>query len=191
MDKPIVLEDEKAILLNHNYDGIHELDNPLPKWWLIIFYSTMIFAVFYYGYYEFGGGPSLKQELESDLAAIQAMAPPPGTGPSAALNFDGADKDPALLASGKAVFVGKCAACHGDNGQGLVGPNLTDHFWIHGAGTMADIAKVVQEGVAEKGMPPWGPVLSQDELKSVTVFVASLIGTNPANPKAPQGNEIK
>ena len=72
----IILDDEKAILLDHNYDGIEELDNPLPKWWQIIFYGTIIFSVFYVGYYEYGSGPSSQQELEADLAADKALEPP-------------------------------------------------------------------------------------------------------------------
>lgn len=185
-EKNIVLDDEKAILLNHNYDGIEELDNPLPNWWLIIFYGTIIFSVFYYGYYEMFGGPSHRKQLDADLAEIHALAP----APVAMVFSDDDSKNPQLVANGKVVFDGKCAACHRADGGGLVGPNLTDKAWIHGDGHAEAIAKVVAEGVADKGMPPWAALLSNDEMKGVVAFVVSLKGTQPPNPKEPQGTEV-
>lgn len=187
----IILDDEKAILLDHNYDGIEELDNPLPKWWQIIFYGTIIFSVFYVGYYEYGSGPSSQQELETDLAAVRALAPPaPQGADDIVAKIDGLKGDATAMVAGKAVYDGKCLACHGDKGQGLVGPNLTDKFWIHGDGKAAAVAKVVTEGVADKGMPPWGPVLTPDELAQVSAYVISMRGTNAPGGKEPQGAEV-
>ncbi len=191
-NKPnIILEDEKAILLNHNYDGIEELDNPLPKWWQIIFYGTIVFSVFYVGYYQYGGGPSSQQELAADLAAVKALAPaaPQGAADIVA-RIDGLKGDAVAMTAGKAVYDGKCLACHADRGQGIVGPNLTDKFWIHGDGKAAAIAKVIAEGVADKGMPPWGAVLSPDELAQVSAYIISLRGTNVPGGKEPQGSEV-
>jgi cytochrome c oxidase cbb3-type subunit 3 len=85
------------------------------------------------------------------------------------------------------VFVKNCAACHGDHGQGLIGPNLTDDNWLHGQGVPADIVKTISEGVAEKGMPPWGPVLKPEEIVGATAYIRSLHGSNPAGAKEPQG----
>lgn len=187
----VILDDEKAILLDHNYDGIEELDNPLPKWWQLIFYGTVIFSVFYVGYYEYGGGPTLKQELEADLASVSALAAAsaPQGGTDLTAQIEALKGNTTALAAGKAVYDGKCLACHADKGQGLVGPNLTDKFWIHGDGKAAAVAKVVAEGVADKGMPPWGPVLTADDLVHVSAYVISLRGTNVPG-KEPQGSEV-
>ena len=94
--------------------------------------------------------------------------------------------DQAAVASGKQVFVQNCAACHRADGGGLIGPNLTDDAWIHG-GTLVDMHKTITEGVLAKGMPAWGKVLKPDQVNAVTVYVATLRGTNPANPKPPEG----
>ena len=183
-----VLKGEEGLLLDHDYDGIHELDHMLPRWWVWIFVGTVIFAVWYVGYYMSGHGPSPREELEASLAKIDAMKPaaaPSSGGDEAALLA--ALTDPAKRKSGQEVYMGKCLACHGDKGQGLIGPNLTDDYWIHGAGTPQDIAKVISEGVADKGMPPWGPILTPDELRDAVAFIHSIHGSNPAGAKPPQG----
>ena len=181
---------EESLLMDHNYDGIQELDHVLPRWWLGIFYATIVFAAWYAGYYLSGHGPTPQQELVVAMKQIEAMKPPeavPAAGDGAALLA--AFKDPLKLKHGSEVFAGKCVACHGDKGQGVVGPNLTDDFWLHGTGTLKDIAAVVTSGVPEKGMPPWGPVLAADELRDVVAFVHSLHGSNPPGAKAPQGEK--
>lgn len=171
----LILEDEKAILLSHNYDGIQELDNPLPKWWQVTFYATIIFSVFYIGYYEFGSGPSLLQELESDLAVIEAKRPK-DVGAQLLAAVKASSADATLIAAGQVAFAGKCASCHADQAQGLIGPNLTDHHWIHGDGSAEEIYKVIAEGVADKGMPPWAAVIPDDEMKSLMVYLLSIRG---------------
>ena len=179
--------------LDHAYDGIQEYDNPLPGWWLATFYITIVFAVLYIGYYHVGSGPGPHEELASDLAEIKAQAsantpkePPLTEEAMMAVYADAGRRD-----SGKKVFVEKCASCHAVDGGGLIGPNLTDNFWIHGKGTMVDVASVVSEGVLDKGMPPWKTMLKKDEIQNVVAYVHSLKGTKPANPKAAQGNEVK
>lgn len=183
-----IFKDEEGLLLNHNYDGIQELDHPLPKWWLTIFYVTIAFSVVYVGYYMVGSGPSLKEEF---LSAWQKIEEQKGqASPDTGLNDDiilASFKDPEKRQLGSKVYTEKCAACHGQNGEGLIGPNLTDDAWLHGDGMPASIAKVIRDGVAEKGMPPWGPVLTSDELVNVTAFVRGMHGTKPANAKEPQG----
>jgi cytochrome c oxidase cbb3-type subunit 3 len=100
-------------------------------------------------------------------------------------------KDPEALKQGKESFSTKCAACHAADGGGLVGPNLTDHFWINGKGELNDIYKVVRNGVLDKGMPAWGALMSDSELNSVVAYVKTLEGTKPITAKSPQGEEVK
>lgn len=183
----VILSDEKALLLDHNYDGIQELDHPLPSWWLAILYITIVFSVVYMAYYMTGWGPTLTEEMNQQLAEIEAKKPAAPEGGMASDVLLAAIQDPSKIAAGKGVYDGKCAACHGDKGQGLIGPNLTDDHWIHGTGSPADVAKVISEGVPDKGMPPWGPVITPDELVEVTAFIRSIHGSNPPNPKEPQG----
>lgn len=187
-----IFKDEEALLLNHDYDGIQELDHPLPFWWLAIFWLTIAFSAVYVGYYMTGVGPTLNEELVAELKEIEAKKPqqPANAGGSdeailASLN------DPTKLANGKEVYIGKCAACHGQAGEGLIGPNLADDAWIHGDGTLAGIQNIISVGVAEKGMPPWNSVLTPDELVNVTAFVRSLHGTNPPNAKEAQGSPME
>lgn len=190
-DLNVILDDERSILLDHNYDGIEELDHPLPSWWQGAFYLTIIFGVIYFVYFSLAGGPTQDQELQKDLEQIAKLAPAPSAAGDVEAKIVAALKDADVLAKGRTAFIGKCVACHGDAGQGIIGPNLADNHWIHGDGTPGAILKVVTDGVAEKGMPPWGPVLSADEMVQVVVYVASLRGTNPAGAKAPEGNEFK
>jgi cytochrome c oxidase cbb3-type subunit III len=180
-------------LLNHEYDGIRELDNPLPGWWLATFYATIVFAVLYVGYYHFGPGLSLKDELANDMAKLeerQRLAKKASPGPDEATLL-AIVSDPAQMAIGKAEYIGKCASCHGILGEGSIGPNLTDKFWIHGDGSLVAIHQLVEEGVAEKGMPPWKAMLKPAELNAVVAFAHSLKGANPPNAKPPQGVEVK
>lgn len=188
-EKNLILKDEEKLVLDHNYDGIQELDHPLPGWWLAIFYISIAFSAVYVAYYMTGIGPTLRDEMNATLQEFEAKKPQMPAASSApnddALLAMVADK--ARVQSGAEVFAGKCAACHGAQGQGQIGPNLTDDFWIHGGGGPSDIMKVVRDGVADKGMPPWGPVLKDDEMINVMLFIRSIHGTNPPNAKEPQG----
>lgn len=186
-DKVEVFEDEKDLLLDHDYDGIQELDHPLPRWWLATFYITIVFSVFYVGYYMTGIGPTLGEELAVALAEIEAKRPAAPEGGIGDDIIQASLADPNKLKNGEGVYIGKCAACHGDKGQGLIGPNLTDTYWMHGKGTSQDIAKAIADGIPEKGMPPWGAILTPDELVNVTAFIHSIKGTNPPGAKEPQG----
>lgn len=184
------MSDIKDKLTDHEYDGIKEYDNPLPRWWLLTFYMTIVFAVIYYGYFEMGSGNSIAKEYEIAKAELDKAAP--AAAPAMDANaLAEKTKNPAVIAAGKEVFAAKCAACHAPDGGGLVGPNLTDNYWIHGDGSATAVSKVIREGVPEKGMLAWQTLLKEDELVAVTAFVVSLKGSKPANPKAPQGNEIK
>ncbi|MGZ3696760.1 MAG: cbb3-type cytochrome c oxidase N-terminal domain-containing protein [Bdellovibrionota bacterium] len=174
------------------HDGIEELDNQLPKWWLYLFYLTIVFAAGYFAYYSLGSGPTLRQEYErvrneEELASLAK---------SASVKVASEEELRALLKSservhaGQGIFQARCVACHGSAGQGGIGPNLPDDYWLHG-GKMTEIVHTVTQGVADKGMPPWGPLLSQDEVHSLAAFIKSIRGTHPPNPKAPQGELYK
>ncbi|MCB0360232.1 MAG: c-type cytochrome [Bdellovibrionales bacterium] len=187
---------EKDELLEHEHDGIREYDNDLPRWWLAIFWLSGIFAVLYVGWLHFGPGLYQDEALARDMKALEEYRTEyakknAGTaggevGESQLLAFA---KNSDRLLTGQNVFVKNCAACHGENGQGIVGPNLTDNYWIHG-GTITDIKRIVENGVLEKGMLSWKDQLPPDELNSVVAYVWSLHGTNPPNPKAPEGQEV-
>lgn len=177
-------------LTDHDYDGIEEYDNPLPNWWLWTFLLTIIFAFIYFIHYQFGGGVTLKQELEVAMQKIEKSAAqhaPAATETETQLTD--AMKDPKLIEMGAQAYVGKCASCHGPQLGGLIGPNLTDKFWIHGA-TRMEIVTVIRKGVADKGMPPWESLLSKDEVYGLTAYILSKAGSNPPNPKEPQGVEV-
>ncbi len=151
------------------------------------FWGAIIFGAIYWVYYTFGGGPTLTDELKV------AMSELPKVSDSLFVDADLEKKsnEPGALEKGKAVFAGKCAACHGVDGQGVIGPNLTDNFWINGGGTRSGIATTISKGVLDKGMPAWAGQISDEELIQVASFVYSIKGTNPANPKAPQGVEVQ
>lgn len=180
-------QDNQDNLLNHNYDGIQEYDNALPNWWLVTFFGTIIFAFIYFIHYTYGGGDTQAQELAQDLANLPKTAEKIWS----ESDLENKMKGPEVLNAGAAVFKSKCSSCHGTEGQGVVGPNLTDRFWIHGRGQRADIIQVVTKGVLDKGMPAWDGLISDDEVVAVTAYVYSLKGKTPANPKAPQGEEVK
>jgi cytochrome c oxidase cbb3-type subunit III len=182
----------EAQLLDHEYDGIRELDNMLPRWWVWLLYGTIVFAAGYSVYYLSGFGPTPQQELAVSLKQIEALKPSPeASGAAATAAIVAVLGNPKNIHEGQEVFKARCVACHGDNAQGVIGPNLTDDFWINGQGRIQDIAQVVANGVPEKGMPPWGPILSDHEARDVVVYIRSLHATNPANAKAPQGDKYE
>jgi cytochrome c oxidase cbb3-type subunit 3 len=176
-------------LLDHEYDGIHEYDNPMPRWWLATLWGTVIFAVLYAlnvipG---LGSGPGRIVEYEAAVAAgdsVRAAHNPVATIDEAGLLA--AARDPAKLAAGRETFATTCSPCHAADGGGNIGPNLTDAYWIHGGKPM-DILHTVDAGVLDKGMPAWGQSLNPEQVIAVAAYVTTLRGTTPAAPKAPQG----
>lgn len=173
-------------LIEHNYDGIQEYDNPLPRWWVYLFYATIIYSVLYLlNVPGIGIGKGRLSDYESDVAAWRAAHPQeaPGASPEQLMALA---SDPSVLESGKQVYATNCASCHRADGGGMIGPNLTDDAWIHG-GALPEIHKTIVEGVLAKGMPNWGKLLKPGQISAVTVYVASLKGTHPANAKAPEG----
>lgn len=183
---------QKHVKDGHVYDGIEEEDNPLPTWWLWSFLLTVIFAFMYYMHYELSKtGPSLADEFSQAMQELEkhkASAPRPTESEESLLAAMQADSAVTL---GKAAFDAKCAACHGNNLQGLIGPNLTDNYWIHGKGSRMDILNIVRVGVPAKGMPPWEAMLSRDEQYGIVAYIVSKIGSNPAGAKAPEGEKTQ
>ena len=187
------IEKVKDELLDHDFDGIQELDNELPPWWLMLFYITIIWSVVYLLYYHvLGIGPSSAEEYQQEMARAEQLygKQQQGGGATAAVMDEDLKPltDQAALAAGKAIYTKNCVACHGPNGEGGIGPNLTDEYWIHG-GSFKDIVHTITVGVPQKGMVPWGPVLKKDEIIQVASYVWSLYGTNPPNAKAPEGEK--
>jgi cytochrome c oxidase cbb3-type subunit 3 len=183
--------EEAQILEGHSYDGIDELDNALPRWWINSFYLTILFAAAYFSYYTLGDGPTLLREHDHTMKAyeISQLIQKGSVSIASEDELKAFLKEAPRIDAGREIFKNRCLACHGAQGQGGIGPNLTDDYWIHG-GKMTDILTVVTNGVLDKGMPPWGAILKQDELYSVVTFVKSLRGSNPAGAKAPQGTLV-
>jgi cytochrome c oxidase cbb3-type subunit III len=186
--KPVA--EEKDILLDHNYDGIKELDNHLPPWWKWLLYGSIVWAAIYmFVYHVSGTFPLMAEEYQVEVMDAEAQkAKLLATNPPLAIDESTLvyEKDEAIIQSGKRVYVTNCASCHLAEGQGSIGPNLTDEYWLHG-GSVKDVYNVIRDGVQEKGMIPWGPVLSPEQIRDVTFYIMSIRGTNPPNPKAPQG----
>lgn len=178
--------DNDSHLIDHNYDGIQEYDNPLPRWWVYLFYATIVFAVLYaLNVPGIGIGKGRLANYQAEVAAWKAAHPEP-TGGATPEQLTALASDQTALGAGKQVFATNCIPCHRADGGGNIGPNLTDTFWIHG-GTLPEIYKTITDGVLAKGMPNWGKLLKPDQVTAVAVYVASLKGTNPPNPKAPEG----
>ena len=177
---------EKDRLLDHSYDGIQEYDNPMPRWWLLTFAATIVFSVIYVlNIGPVGSGKGRIANYEAEMAKFASSSPSGASGPSAE-RLLAVRNDAHEVEEGKTIFTKNCAACHRLDAGGLIGPNLTDDYWLHG-GAMTEVYKTVADGVLEKGMPPWGKTLKPKQLEEVVAYVASLRGSNPPNPKAPQG----
>ena len=181
-----ITEEDKTYLLDHDYDGIKECNYPLPFWWVGIFWATIIFSIPYVIYYHMAGGPTLLEEFKQEMKIVKLLRGE-GAAKSAAAGFDMTAYNSADLAAGKTKYTQVCAACHGQNGEGSIGPNFGDSSWLYG-NTPEDILKTIKKGTA-KGMPPYGNMLKPAELMAVTKYVKSFEGTNPPNGKAPQGKK--
>lgn len=173
---------------NHDFDGIQEYDNDLPPWWKYMFYVTIVFAVGYMLHYHvFRTGALQIEEYEMEMQQAALIAAQNVEDPNAVTDFE-VLTDGAALESGKAIYLQNCAACHGQAGEGTVGPNLTDEYWLHG-GDVNDIFKTVKFGVPSKGMVPWQGKLTKDQMLEVSSYILSLQGTNPPNGKEAQGEK--
>lgn len=187
------MSDDDKIIKGHDYDGIQELNNPLPGWWLATFYITIIFSIGYYAYYTFLGGPTSDEELARSMSVIQEEREAAKVTQEVKSEeyFIALLDDQEVLAAGKAEYTAKCLACHGDKGQGLIGPNMTDEYWIQGDGSVSSMLEIAKIGVPDKGMPPWEGVIPEDTLEAVVVYIYSLYGTNPPGARPPQGEQVE
>lgn len=186
-NKAVAIEKEQDIVLDHDYDGIHELDNDLPPWWKYGFYLTIIVAIVYIYYYHFGNGPTQFDELAMELKEGEEQK-----AKYLALSANNIDEnsvtmaDATGIAEGQKLFEMNCAACHAKDGGGGVGPNLTDVYWLHG-GSLSDVFKSIKYGWADKGMKSWKDDFSPKQMADLASFIESLKGTTPAAPKEKQG----
>ncbi len=191
MTEPSTTKRERDALLDHDYDGIKEYDNPLPGWWVWLFWATIVFSIGYFAFYELGPGPTIIAQYDEEVrvAAQQEAAKRGAAGVVTEAALKALQGDKPLMAKAQTAFVARCAACHGAQGQGLIGPNLTDEYWIHG-GKLTEILNTITNGVPDKGMVPWKGTLDPAELRMMAAYVGTLQGTNPPNAKPPQGTKL-
>ena len=179
------------IIEGYEYDGITELDNPCPDWLMYIFYFTAFLAVFFLGYHF--GSSSKNEILQSYIGKLQNVqlqpveeAPEVSESELVALL-----EEPAELASGEEIFKDKCALCHGEFGEGLIGPNLTDNYWLHGQGNISDIVNTIRSGVPDKGMVAWKDRIPEKNILQIAAYIKSLKGTQAEGAKEPDGKLIE
>lgn len=186
-----VEENEKHLLLDHSYDGIQELNHPLPSWWQFTFYGAIVFSTIYFVYYQFMGGPSLRDEFNKDYAII-VSSQAEFKKKEGIFNPDLYVKHstPAEIKKGEEVYNNNCVACHLEKGRGDIGPNLSDEYWLWAKGTPETIYPVVFNGVPENGMPVWSEAISIEEIYQVVAYVQTLHNSHQPEGKAPQGNKV-
>ncbi|MEM9258797.1 MAG: c-type cytochrome [Bacteroidota bacterium] len=189
----VPMDKEPDIMLDHDYDGVRELDNNLPPWWKGVMYLSMIFAPIYIYFNHFSDYAQSSQEAyaiemqeaEEDIKAFLATQENTVDETNVVLL-----EEAEAIAKGETIFATKCAVCHGKLGEGGIGPNLTDEYWIHGGG-IADVFRTVKNGVPEKGMIPWKNELRPRDIQEVSSYILTLVGTNPPNAKEPQGEPFQ
>lgn len=190
-DKKLVDEVLGENLLDHNYDGIMELDNDLPPWWLYMFYGTIIASVIYvvafFGLGKFNQFEEMSEEYA--VAEVQIAKFKAANGPGIDETSVVLAADAAKIEDGKAIYTKNCVACHAANGGGGVGPNFTDDAWIYGS-SINDVFKIIKYGVPEKGMIPWESQLNPEQMQNVASFILTEFkGKNVEGGKAPQGDK--
>jgi cytochrome c oxidase cbb3-type subunit III len=187
----VPVSQEKDIDLGHDYDGIRELDNKLPPWWLWMFYISIIFSIIYWILFHVtASAPNIHQEYEQDMETAKASV-----AAYMAKQADQVDENTVVLLTdaqdvelGKSIFTTSCVPCHGASGEGnSIGPNLTDEYWLHGGG-IKNVFNTIKYGVIEKGMQSWKDNLRPTDMQRVASYILSLQGTNPPGAKDPQGD---
>ena len=194
LNKSVPQEREADVLLDHNYDGIRELDNHLPPWWTALFYISIVGGIVYmFVYHVFETAPLPDELYRKEVAAAEALRQQrlaleqeaTGVIDESTVVFD---STASALENGAKVYLSNCASCHREDGGGNIGPNLTDNAWIHG-GSMQEIFATIKNGVPAKGMISWEPLLSPLQMKDVSSYIISIGGTDPPAAKAPEGTE--
>lgn len=183
------------LIQGHRYDGIKEYDNPMPGWWVWLFWGSIAFGIFYYAGIYFDLIDSYEEDLaqgQAELAAIrEAYAADNPTFEADEVTLAAVIDDADMAAAGAVHYTTYCAACHGDQGQGLIGPNLTDAYWVHG-GEPIDVFDVLTNGVVDMGMAAWNNVLSPEERAELVAYIYhDLQGTDPPGAKAPEGELVE
>lgn len=187
--KPI--SEEKNIVLKHKYDGIEELNNPIPGWFNFLFYGTIIFSVIYLFIYEVSGiGGRQRDEYVQEVRAaeLEQLANLKKLGATIDENTVVINQATEVLENGALMYNANCKSCHGEFGEGTVGPNLTDEYWIHG-GSVNDIFRTIKYGVVDKGMVAWGKNMSPKTISDISNYIVSLRNSNPAGAKEAQGEK--
>jgi len=186
--EPTQNQPTQELLSDHEYDGIQEFDNPMPRWWVWIFWGTFYFAICYFLWFNvyFKGTP-VTEEYAADMRTFREEQAKKDLGENVTEEaLEKLSKNAAVMADAEAIFKKRCVQCHGPQGQGLIGPNLTDDYWIHGKATLMDIYGVVNGGVPSKGMPEWGKQLPRVEVAKAAAYVGTLRGKHIPG-KAPEG----
>lgn len=188
--KPI--SKEKTLALPEKYDGITELDNPIPAWFNALFGITIVFAVGYMGIYHVWKTAELQdQEYVAEVAYAEVKKADYLKQIASLIDENNVKqiKDKKALLEGEKIFATNCVSCHGKKAEGGTGPNLTDEYWLHG-GNINQVFKTIKKGVASKGMIPWEKKLNPLQIQNLASYILTLQGTNPPNPKEPQGEKI-
>ena len=180
-EEMILLEGDEEMLLDHNYDGIQEFDNPTPAWWHIIFWLSIVFSAFYVGWFHWGLGDSVIEQYDDEVtayyetlfAAVGDLEPDEPT----ILRVMHDPEMANFLPVAESVFIAKCAACHGSLGQGGTGPNMTDDRFLN-VKELTDIADVIRNGARNGAMPAWEGRLHPNQITLLSGYVAKLRGTN-------------
>lgn len=191
LTRSVPVEQEADVMLDHNYDGIRELDNRLPPWWIWGFYVTIAFSVVYLLSFHVAGTAKLSlAEYQEEMDNAKKEREERMKNSAENITFENVTflKDAGVLASGKQTYEKLCVTCHGNAGQGNVGPNLTDDFWINGGG-IKNVFHVINEGVPAKGMISWKSQLTPKQIQQVASYILTLHGTNPEGAKEPQGEK--
>lgn len=189
LTKSVPVEREEEVMTAHEYDGIRELDNVLPPWWIAMFYASIVFAFAYLLHYHvFETGDLQIAELNQTLAEADAEVAAYMAANKAQIDETNVTivTDAARLSNGEEIYMANCVACHGAQGEGGVGPNFADNYWMHG-GSINDVFSVIKYGVPSKGMISWRAQLSPTQMQDVASYLLTFQGTNPPNQKEPQG----
>jgi len=184
---------DDKIIEGYEYDGITEYDNPCPAWLMYIFYFTALLSIFFVGYH-FGSNSKNKIleayaiKLKEAQTQTQTSTQEPEVNENELLALL---QDPAVLAEGGEIFGDQCSLCHGENGEGMIGPNLIDNYWLHGKGKIGDIAVSIRTGIPDKGMAAWADRMTEEEILHTAAYLKSQQGTTTDNAKEPQGELVE
>ena len=186
---------EDKIIEDYEYDGITEYDNPCPSWLMYIFYFTALLAIFFVGYHF--GSHSKDELLEAYVIELkEAQTPAEASTPTQKPAVSESElvallEDPAALAEGMEIFGELCALCHGESGEGMIGPNLIDNYWLHGKGKISDIAISIRSGIPDNGMAAWADRIPEQQILHIAAYIKSVQGTIVEDTKEPDGELVE